>query len=467
MKKNYFAILFLLLIACSKQDEYIPVNKFPIATDDIVNSTLTTPTVINVLGNDTTGDTPVSSTVTIIGGTDTDSNGTLDKLVVDSQGTWTVNPITGAITFTPTSTFTGNPTQIPYKVKNAQGNASNNAIVAINAIPIVTADLSQVPYNNLSDYHFFIGDIKNLTPSLNVIPYEPASGLFTDYALKKRFVWMPPSVKATYMTDDKVVNFPIGTILIKTFYYNTIQPGNTTQLIETRLLVRKADRWYFYEYLWNDAQTDAILVTGSDFENGGVKNFIFQKPNGEIVNESYRIPSESECYACHKINDIRTPIGLKPQNLNFNLTYNSGTKNQLQQLVDQGYLDNFPSSIVSTVDYHDTTKSLDLRVRSYLDANCSHCHQDQGRCDYRALRLSFSKTTNPTLLGICVQADETLSPTLQKLISPGNYNKSVMNYRLTTNVESQRMPLLGRTIVHDEGVALIQDWINSLTQICN
>ena len=209
MKKNYFAILFLLLIACSKQDEYIPVNKFPIATDDIVNSTLTTPTVINVLGNDTTGDTPVSSTVTIIGGTDTDSNGTLDKLVVDSQGTWTVNPITGAITFTPTSTFTGNPTQISYKVKNAQGNASNNAIVAINAIPIVTADLSQVPYNNLSDYHFFIGDIKNLTPSLNVIPYEPASGLFTDYALKKRFVWMPPSVKATYMTDDKVVNFTI------------------------------------------------------------------------------------------------------------------------------------------------------------------------------------------------------------------------------------------------------------------
>ena len=42
-----------------------------------------------------------------------------------------------------------------------------------------------------------------------------------------------------------------------------------------------------------------------------------------------------------------------------------------------------------------------------------------------------------------------------------------MNYRLTSNVESERMPLLGRTIVHDEGVALLQEWINSLTQTCN
>ena len=296
-------------------------------------------------------------------------------------------------------------------------------------IPVspVSVNLLTVPYANLSDYHFFEGDIKNLNPSLNVIPYEPASSLFTDYALKKRFIWMPNNVKANYV----------------------------------------ADRWYFYEYLWNDTQTDALLVSGADFENGGVKNFSFQKPNDEVINESYRIPSESECYACHKINEIRTPIGIKPQNINYSFSFTDGNKNQLQKLVEQGYLNSYPSSIVSTVDYHDTSQPLELRLRSYLDANCAHCHQDLGRCDYRALRLSFSKTTNPTLIGVCVQADETISPTLQKIISAGNYSKSIMNYRLTSNVESERMPLLGRTIVHDEGVALLQEWINSLTQTCN
>ncbi|MFZ4671495.1 MAG: hypothetical protein ACOYLT_05720 [Flavobacterium sp.] len=331
----------------------------------------------------------------------------------------------------------------------------------------VTVDLTLVPYQKLSDYHFFEGDIKLLIPSLNVIPYEPASGLFTDYALKKRFVWMPKNVKATYNSDNKILEFPVGTVLIKNFYYNTIQPNNTTKIIETRLMIRKSDRWYFYEYLWNDEQTDASLVSGIDFENGSSKNLSFKKPNNEILNIDYRIPSETECYACHKINEVRTPIGIKPQNINYNYSYSDGSKNQLQQLFEQGYLESYPTSIISTVDYHDTNQPLELRVRSYLDINCAHCHQDQGRCDYRALRFSFSETTNPSNMGICVTADEVLSQTLQKLISPGNFSKSILHYRINTTQESQRMPLLGRTIKHDEGVALIEEWINSMTYTCN
>jgi uncharacterized repeat protein (TIGR03806 family) len=472
MKKNYFHlavfILFLnLFLACSSSDDYVPVANPPVATDDVVNSTVTTPVLIPVLTNDTTGGVPVATTVSIKNGADTDSNGTLDQLVADNEGTWSVNAANGEITFTPTSTFTGNPTQISYTVKNEEGEVSNEALVTINATPIVVGDLSTVPFTTLSEYHFFIGDIKNLIPSLNVIPYEPASGLFTDYALKKRFIWMPTGVSATYDADNKTLEFPVGTILIKNFYYNTIQPGNTTKIIETRLMVRRTDRWYFYEYVWNDAQTDAALTAGTDFENGDTKYFTFTKPNGDVVNEEYRIPSESECHACHKINEIRTPIGTKPQNINFNFAYNQGTQNQLQKLVEQGYLQSYPSTIVSNVDYHDTTKPIDLRFRSYVDANCAHCHQDLGRCDYRALRFNFGETTDLANMGVCVQADEVISPTLQKLISPGNYNKSILHYRLNTNDESERMPLLGRTIIHDEGIALVREYILSLTQTCN
>lgn len=331
----------------------------------------------------------------------------------------------------------------------------------------VMVDLSTVPYQKLSDYKFFKGDIKDQIPELNVLPYEPASSLFTDYASKKRFIWMPKGVKANYVADNKILDFPVGTVLIKTFYYTTIQPGNLTKLIETRLMIHKNDGWKFYEYLWNEAQTDALLISGEDFTSGSFKTITFTKPNNETVTTDYRIPSDGECFACHKINETGTPIGLKPQNLNHAITFSDGNKNQLQKLVNQGYLTSYPLNIVSTVDYRDTSKSLDLRLRSYLDANCAHCHQDQARCFYRPIRLPFDKTILDNNIGICVAADEELSPTLQKIIAPGNPSKSIMHYRISTNEESKRMPLLGRTIIHDEGVALLEQYIESLTQTCN
>ena len=342
---------------------------------------------------------------------------------------------------------------------------SNKDDVYIPVSP-VTVDLTLVPYLKLSDYKFFEGDIKEQIPSLNVIPYEPASSLFTDYASKKRFIWMPIGVKATYVADNKVLDFPVGTVLIKTFYYTTIQPGNTTKLIETRLMIRKNDGWKFYEYLWNDEQTEADLVAGADFLNGSSKTITFKKPNGEDITTDYRIPSDGECFACHKINEIATPIGVKPQNLNHNIAYNGVSKKILQKLVEQGYLDSYPSSIVSTVDYTDASQPLDLRVRSYIDINCAHCHQDQARCYYRPIRFPFSQTNVDSNIGICLDADEPINLSIQKVILPGNYYNSVLHYRISTNVENQRMPLLGRTIVHDEGVALIEQWINTLHN-CN
>lgn len=343
-------------------------------------------------------------------------------------------------------------------------NSDDSDYVPLNPIDV---DLSQVPFSKLSDYKFFEGDIKNQIPASNVIPYEPASSLFTDYASKKRFIWMPANVKANYVADNKILDFPVGTILIKTFYYTTIQPGNVTKLIETRLMVRKADGWKFHEYLWNDAQTDAILVSGDDFLNGSSKTITFTKPNNEIVTTEYRIPSDGECFACHKINEVAIPIGVKPQNLNHNYTFSNGNKNQLQKLKDEGYLNSFPSNITSTVNYNDTSKSLALRARSYLDINCAHCHQDDARCFYRAIRFPFSQSQNDENIGICVTADEEISPSLQKIITPGNFSKSVLHYRINSDEENVRMPLLGRTIVHEEGVALIEQYISSLTQTCN
>ncbi|WP_415329301.1 hypothetical protein [Chryseobacterium sp. MMS23-Vi53] len=344
---------------------------------------------------------------------------------------------------------------------------SDEKIESIETVnPVVNFNIDAVPYAKLSTYAFFKGDLKDLNPSTKVIPYEPASSLFTDYALKKRFIWMPDGVKANYDGDDKSLNFPLGTVLIKNFYYNTIQPGNTTKILETRLMIKKSSGWVFAEYLWNDAQTEAELVTGTNFTTGSSVNITFKKENNDVVTTDYRIPSESECFACHKLDNKPVPIGVKPQNLNVSYNYPNGLKNQLQKLVDEGYLQSFPSNIVSTVNYKDTSKPLDIRLRSYLDINCAHCHQENARCDYRAIRLSFSQTTNLSKIGVCVMADEPIDPSLERIIMPGNPSKSVMHFRLSSVNESNRMPLLGRTIVHDEGLDLLKQWINTLNQNC-
>ena len=107
--------------------------------------------------------------------------------------------------------------------------------------------------------------------------------------------------------------------------------------------------------------------------------------NSNPKSATYRIPNEVQCITCHKseqeVNNVLvttyTPIGIKPQNLNFNYNYSNGSKNQLLKWAEEGYLqDNFdlPSAQNTVVDYHDTSLPIDLRARSYVDINCAHCH---------------------------------------------------------------------------------------------
>ncbi|MEL1246282.1 hypothetical protein AAEO56_18555 [Flavobacterium sp. DGU11] len=324
----------------------------------------------------------------------------------------------------------------------------------------VVVDLNAVPYAKLSDYKFFEGDMKNQQPAYKVLPYDLNSSLFTDYAHKKRFIWMPEGQTATFTSDSEILNFPVGTVLIKTFYYDNVQPNNTTRIIETRLLIRKADAWVFADYIWNEDQTEATLDL-----NGGYTNISWDQ-GGTIKTANYQIPSAAECLTCHKTNDSPIPIGPKPQNLNKIFNYTEGPSDQLSRWVEEGYLDRKPDNIVSTVDWTDTSKSLDLRVRSYVDINCAHCHKEGSHCDYMSMRFAFSETGDPENLGICVAPQEHPSPSLTYIVAKRNPGRSALYYRINSVEPSERMPILGRTIVHDEAVALVKEWINSMDAPC-
>lgn len=340
----------------------------------------------------------------------------------------------------------------------------------------IKLDLSQVPLPKLSDYRFFVGDLKDQKPGYMVIPYKPASDLFSDYAHKKRFIWMPKGTQATYLSDDNIFDFPIGTVMIKTFYYDNVQPGNVTKIIETRLLIKKYaatptdSGWKMYDYVWNDAQTEAYL----DLDGNGIFVPITFTENNVTRSINYKIPAATECATCHKLNptqsengEIVIPIGPKPQNLNTMYNYGNVTKNQLVKWQQAGYIgSSLPplASIHSTIDWRDTSKPLELRARSYIDINCAHCHRIGGHCDYVPMKFNFS---NPSLndFGLC------MVPTAQiedgpYVINGGRSNRSELIIRISSTEESVRMPIIGRTIVHDEGVQLMKDWIDSIQTSC-
>ncbi|MBC7520156.1 MAG: hypothetical protein H7268_03530, partial [Sandarakinorhabdus sp.] len=106
------------------------------------------------------------------------------------------------------------------------------------------------PAPKLSGYHLF-ADAGGRVPAAGMVRYTLNTPLFSDYAEKFRYVWMPAGATATY-NDKGVLEFPIGTAIVKTFAYpaDFRAPDANVRLIETRLLVRRAAGWVPLSYVW-------------------------------------------------------------------------------------------------------------------------------------------------------------------------------------------------------------------------
>lgn len=329
----------------------------------------------------------------------------------------------------------------------------------------VNFDINEVPYQVLSEYNFYLGNMEDLIPVYGVLPYNLITPLFTDYAKKSRFIWMPKGVSASFVNAESIFDFPTGTVLIKNFYYDNVLPGNSRKIIETRLMIKKPNEWIFANYIWNEAQTEATL----DLTGGFVSLEWMQ--NGTPMSNVYRIPSENECLMCHKFYGNPIPVGPKPQNINSVYNYADGAKNQMDKWFDMGYLDSGYSLQINTVsDWTDATQGLDKRIRSYLDSNCAHCHSEGGHCDYRSLDLSYYLSDSEQNLGICETPQEDISDWVgyvpSHIVKPQDITNSTMYLRLNTNEESIKMPMVGRNMIHTEFVDLLETWINTLTADC-
>ena len=333
----------------------------------------------------------------------------------------------------------------------------------------VQMDLNTIPYQKLSDYKFFKNNLKDMEPTYHVIPFEPASALFTDYAQKKRFVWVPDDTKIEFNGGHNIFKFPTASALIKSFYYDNVLPANTKKIIETRVMIKTGvdasgdDVWLFANYIWNDTQTEAFLdLSGQDLEINFINEY------NQNLTTTYRIPSESECLTCHKFGGKAIPIGPKPQNIDFSYSYTSADQNQIDYWQANGILvSNFDRTYPKTINWKDNSQDLNLRVRSYVDANCAHCHRENSHCAYREVRFAFNETTNPSNLGTCLVPQENIGDEYTYIVNSGRASKSVLFARISTTNERIKMPLIGRNLVDSKAVEMIENWINNQTNICN
>jgi len=338
---------------------------------------------------------------------------------------------------------------------------------------------------HLSEWHLLNVADGRLAPNTGVLPYDLVTPLFSDYAHKLRTVWMPAGVSAAY-TSDKAFNFPVGTILSKTFYYPRAgaadgvlktydaEPGAPAagldlarvRLLETRLLVRRADGWTVLPYVWNADQTEARLE-----RTGDQKTLDLVDAQGRLQKFAYVVPNENQCASCH-VTDLKdgefTPLGPKARNLNRTLAYADGPSNQIARWVRAGFLTGVPSGeLPRAADWRDPQQPVAERARTYLDVNCAHCHQGGGTASSTALRLDSLGPADWSL-GLCkpsVAAGKGTGDRLHDIV-PGRPDDSILPFRLASTEGGVMMPELGRSTVHQEGVQLIRDWIAAMPGHC-
>jgi uncharacterized repeat protein (TIGR03806 family) len=297
-----------------------------------------------------------------------------------------------------------------------------------------------------------------LVPSGGSITYQVNAPLFTDYAHKLRTIHTP---SVAPVRGDGSLDFPVGTVISKTFYYPEDGRGvlqtddlgldaidlSTHRLIETRLMVLRETGWDPVSYVWNDGETEARL-----------------KRTGAVVPLSlsgrdfaYVVPNENQCSGCH-VSDMTTKA-LHPLGATGPQIKNRG------HMVVGGIMQHGATPVQA--DYRDAALPLDVRARSYLAGNCAHCHNPVGPADTSGLDLTLTAKVGPKM-GLCKPPIAAGSGTggHKYSIVPGDPDSSIMSYRMASTDPGSMMPELGRSLAHAEGVALIQQWIAEMDGNC-
>ena len=308
-------------------------------------------------------------------------------------------------------------------------------------------------------------------PAAGVVPFSINAEQWLDGATAQRFVATPGNTRVQWGFDifgsDKRIVWPKDSVLVRTLSLEmTVGNPSTKKHVETQLLHFDGRQWQGYSYAWNDAQSDAELVSAT----GSEKAFDIvdsSTPEG-IRHQSWRFQSRTQCLTCHNIWSNYTLAFNEPQLDRINgMRQQAGTPipiNQARTFKESGLLlDTIPQKSteqLTLTNPYDNSADLNERARSYLHVNCSHCHRWGGG---GTAQFDVRKELNAEALkAINVRAvlgDFGLDDA--KLICAGDPNRSVIMYR-TSKLGRGRMPQIGSERVDEKGTHLLRQWIASL-----
>ncbi|MCY2966535.1 MAG: PQQ-dependent sugar dehydrogenase [Planctomycetota bacterium] len=322
---------------------------------------------------------------------------------------------------------------------------------------------------------------KDHVPAAGLIPYSVNAELWSDNAIKERFLALPGDGQIEFDGVEypqpapgapRGWRFPDKTVTVKTFSME-MEAGNpaSRRRLETRIMLFEqlagseevGDQvWQGFTYLWNDEQTDAVLLE----EPGLDRELTIQDaeaPGGQRK-QVWHFPSRSECTLCHTM-PAKYALGVNTLQLNRDHDYGGGVKsNQIDVFAKLGLFKKQPSKphadLPRLVDYRDDKQPLELRARSYLQANCAHCHMKWGGGNAEFQLLS---TLPIDELGIVNTKPNHGAFALNdpKILVPGDASRSMILHRMT-KTGLGRMPHVGSNVVDEKSAKFLREWIDSL-----
>lgn len=322
---------------------------------------------------------------------------------------------------------------------------------------------------------------KDHLPAAGLMPYSVNAELWSDHAVKERFFALPGDSQIEFDTvlypqpapgSPPGWRFPDGAVTVKTFSME-MEKGNpeSRKRLETRIMhfeqvegnEEVGDQvWRGYSYVWNDDQTDAELLEA----RGADRELTIRDADapGGVRKQVWHFPSRAECTLCHTM-PAKYALGINTRQMNRTHDYGRGVvENQIKHLASLGVFK--PTTPIPAgklprlVDYKDPSESLDDRARSYLHANCSHCHMKWGGGNAEFQLIATLPLAELGIVGIRPSHGQFGLKDPRDLV-PGDPDRSMIYHRLT-KLGLGRMPHVASNVVDEQAVKLLAEWIRSL-----
>lgn len=295
--------------------------------------------------------------------------------------------------------------------------------------------------------------VKDHTLADGVVPFCIKAPMWQDGITSERFLALPADGQLEFLTSGEA-KFPPGSVLGKTIYAPPSQ-SEPRRRWETQILHFENESWRPYSYVWNIEQTEATLVGA-----GGMN--VDDRLAGRD-SRTWRVASRSECMLCHTAY-LGSVLAVNVPQLDREQSYQGKIHQQLSaweaMQILKTPLATDPQALPRLTDPSDTAAPLVDRARTYLHANCQHCHRPNGG----------GTSTIHLTAGIPLEQMQILDarPALGSLgipdgrvVTAGDPYRSVLFVRMS-KLGAGHMPHVGTSDIDELGLSLVHDWILGL-----